>query len=65
MSGVLGTNAYKNYFHHPISFGQGGITASMPAGSFFGALSSSVIADRLSRRSAIQVAAVIFMIGAA
>lgn len=65
MSGVLGTNAYKNYFHNPVSYGQGGITASMPAGSFFGALASSFIADRLSRKAAIQVGAVIFMLGAA
>jgi hypothetical protein len=65
MSGVLGTNAYKNYFHNPVSYGQGGITASMPAGSLFGALSSSFIADHLSRRTAIQSSAVIFMIGAA
>ena len=65
MSGVLGTNAYKNYFDHPVSYGQGGITASMPAGSLFGALSSSFIADRLSRRTAIQVAAFIWMVGAA
>lgn len=65
MSGVLGTNAYKNYFNHPVSSAQGGITASMPAGSFFGALISSFIADRLSRKAAIQVAAAIFMLGAA
>ena len=65
MSGVLGTNAYKNYFGHPVSTTQGGITASMPAGSFAGALASSFIADRLSRRTAIQVAALIFMVGAA
>ena len=35
----------------------------MPAGSLFGALISSFIADRLSRRTAIQVAAVIWIIG--
>jgi MFS family permease len=65
MSGVLGTNAYKNYFDHPVSYGQGGITASMPAGSLFGALASSFIADRFSRRGAIQMGALIWMIGAA
>jgi len=36
MSGVLGTQAYKNYFHNPVSYRQGGITASMPAGSLVG-----------------------------
>lgn len=64
MSGVLGTNAYKNYFDSPASYRQGGITASMPAGSLVGALCSSFIADRYSRRTAIQVASVIWMLGA-
>ncbi|KAF2280027.1 high affinity glucose transporter [Westerdykella ornata] len=64
MSGVLGTNAYKNYFHNPTGYRQGGITAAMPAGSLFGALSSSFIADKLSRRTAIQVGALIWVIGA-
>jgi sugar porter (SP) family MFS transporter len=63
MSGVLGTEAYKNYFGHPASYRQGGITASMPAGSLFGALASSFLADRLSRRTAIQIGAVIWIIG--
>jgi MFS family permease len=65
MSGVLGTQAYKTYFHNPVSSVQGGITASMPAGSLGGALISSFIADRFSRRTAIQIAALIFMLGAA
>ncbi|KAF2009761.1 general substrate transporter [Aaosphaeria arxii CBS 175.79] len=64
MSGVLGTNGYKNYFGNPTGYRQGGITASMPAGSLVGALSSSFIADRLSRRTAIQIAAAIWCIGA-
>ncbi|CAI6340409.1 unnamed protein product [Periconia digitata] len=63
MSGVLGTNAYKNYFNYPSGTRQGGITASMPAGSLVGALASSFIADRLSRRSAIQIAAAIWIVG--
>ncbi|KAK8116848.1 uncharacterized protein PG998_005129 [Apiospora kogelbergensis] len=33
MSGVLGTKAYTRYFNNPVSYAQGGITASMPAGS--------------------------------
>ncbi|KAF2500236.1 MFS sugar transporter-like protein [Lophium mytilinum] len=64
MSGVLGTNAYKNYFGNPAGYRQGGITASMPAGSLVGALASSFIADKLSRRTAIQIAAIIWIIGA-
>jgi len=42
---------------------QGGITASMPAGSLVGSLLSSFIADRLSRRTAIQIAALIWILG--
>lgn len=63
MSGVLGTPAYTHYFQVNGQIKQGGITCAMPAGSFFGALASSFIADRLSRRAAIQVSAVIWIIG--
>lgn len=64
MSGVLGTAAYKNYFNGPSGYRQGGITASMPAGSLVGALCSSFLADRLSRRTAIQIAALVWIVGA-
>ena len=64
MSGVLGTNAYQNYFGSPAGTRQGGITASMPAGSLVGALCSSFLADRLSRKTAIQIAALVWIIGA-
>ncbi|KAL3956136.1 hypothetical protein ACCO45_008982 [Purpureocillium lilacinum] len=54
MSGVLGTQAYKRFFGYPTSYTQGAITASMPAGSLVGALASSITADRLSRKAALQ-----------
>jgi MFS family permease len=63
MSGVLGTDAYKRYFHNPRSYGQGAITAAMPFGSLVGALSSSFIADKYSRKVSIQIASVIWVIG--
>ncbi|KAI1175654.1 general substrate transporter [Nemania sp. FL0916] len=63
MSGVLGTEAYKNYFGHPVSYTQGGITASMPAGSLVGSLMSSFIADRFSRKVAIQTSCLIWILG--
>ncbi|KAI1149324.1 general substrate transporter [Nemania diffusa] len=63
MSGVLGTEAYKNFFGNPVSYRQGAITASMPAGSLVGSLVSSFIADRFSRKIAIQVACIIWTIG--
>ncbi|KAI0483428.1 general substrate transporter [Xylaria cf. heliscus] len=65
MSGVLGTQAYKNYFGNPVSYRQGGITASMPAGSLVGSLVSSFIADRFSRKVAIQVSCLLWIIGSA
>lgn len=64
MSGVLGTRAYQNYFNNPVSYAQGGITASMPAGSLVGSLGSSFIADKYSRKFALQVSCVLWVIGA-
>jgi len=63
MSGVLGTQAYTNYYKVNGGYRQGGITAAMPAGSFIGALSSSFIADKLSRKTTIQIASVVWMLG--
>ncbi|KAK4187041.1 general substrate transporter [Podospora australis] len=63
MSGVLGTQAYKRYFENPVSYAQGGITASMPAGSLVGSLVSSFIADKYSRKVALQVSSVLWIIG--
>jgi sugar porter (SP) family MFS transporter len=63
MSGVLGTQAYKRYFNNPVSYAQGGITASMPAGSLVGSLMSSFIADKYSRKVALQFSCVLWIIG--
>lgn len=63
MSGVLGTAAYQNYFGNPVSYAQGAITAAMPAGSLVGSLGSSFLADKLSRKVALQVSCVIWIIG--
>ncbi|CAK7215991.1 high affinity glucose transporter [Sporothrix bragantina] len=63
MSGVLGTQAYKRYFHNPLSYRQGAITASMPAGSLAGSLLSSFIADRYSRKVAIQFSCLLWILG--
>jgi len=63
MSGVLGTMAYKRYFGNPVSYRQGGITCAMPFGSLVGALASSFIADKYSRRTSIQIASVFWVIG--
>ncbi|KAG0050635.1 hypothetical protein BGZ83_004601 [Gryganskiella cystojenkinii] len=63
MSGVVGTPRYQDYFNHPSSSLQGGIVASMPAGSFFGALLAGPLGDRISRRRTIMLAACIWIVG--
>ncbi|KAK3381937.1 general substrate transporter [Podospora didyma] len=63
MSGVLGTMAYKRYFNNPVSYRQGAITASMPAGSLVGSLASSFLADKFSRKVALQISCVLWIFG--
>ncbi|OLL26196.1 High-affinity glucose transporter [Neolecta irregularis DAH-3] len=63
VSAFIGTQQYKDYFHNPNSNLQGGITASMSAGSFAGSLVAGYLSDRLGRRKAIQIGAVIWMFG--
>jgi MFS family permease len=63
LSAFLGTPQYTDYFHHPSDIEQGGITASMSGGSFLGALGAGFLSDRLGRRHAIQIAAIIWVIG--
>ncbi|KAF9339246.1 hypothetical protein BGZ91_006580, partial [Linnemannia elongata] len=63
MSGVVGTKRYQNYFNHPSSSLQGGIVASMAAGSFLGALLAGPLGDRISRKRTIMLAASIWIIG--
>lgn len=63
MSGVIGTQAYKRYFGFPVSYTQGAIVAAMPAGSLVGSLTSSFLADRYSRKVALQISCVIWIIG--
>lgn len=63
MSGVVGTERYQDYFKRPSSSLQGGIVASMAAGSFFGALLAGPLGDLISRRRTIMLAACIWIIG--
>ncbi|KAG5982300.1 hypothetical protein E4U55_002072 [Claviceps digitariae] len=64
MSAWIGSEQYLNYFHRPGSTEQGGITASMSAGSFTGALLAGWLADRFGRRGALKTASVIWIVGA-
>ncbi|KAG0039215.1 hypothetical protein BGZ82_009255 [Podila clonocystis] len=63
MSGVVGTKRYQEYFNYPSSSLQGGIVASMAAGSFFGALLAGPFGDMFSRKRTIMLAAMIWIVG--
>jgi len=73
MSAIIGTTQYKCYFDQsgngsctgPKSNVQGGITASMAAGSWLGALISGLLSDRLGRKKAIMIGALIWCVGSA
>ncbi|GJN71354.1 sugar transporter [Purpureocillium lilacinum] len=64
MSAWIGSDQYLEYFGHPGSTEQGGITASMSAGSFVGALAAGFLADHLGRRGALKAASIVWIIGA-
>ncbi|KAH6680396.1 putative high-affinity glucose transporter, partial [Halenospora varia] len=76
MSAIISTEPYLCYFNQgplyletdgkcsgPQADVQGGITASMPGGSWLGALVSGYISDILGRKKAIQIGAIIWCIG--
>ncbi|KAI9678728.1 MAG: hypothetical protein M1817_005785 [Caeruleum heppii] len=79
MSAIIGGQPYLCYFNQgpagppftdaseecsgPRSDVQGGITASMPGGSFVGALVSGFLSDKLGRNKTLQVGAFVWCIG--
>jgi len=63
MSGVLSNNYYKRTFAFPGPSAQGAIVASMPAGSLFGALLVTQLADRIGRKKTIILAGMVWVIG--
>lgn len=64
MSAWIGSDIYLEYFNHPDSSMQGGITASMSGGSLVGALVAGTIADYYGRRGALKIASLVFIVGA-
>ncbi|PSR81545.1 general substrate transporter [Coniella lustricola] len=64
MSAWVGSAQYLDYFNSPGSLQQGGITASMSAGSFLGSIIAGWLCDRLGRRGILKVASVIWIVGA-
>jgi len=63
MSGVLNNDAYKRTFSYPGPNAQGAIVATMPAGSFVGALAVASLGDKLGRKKTIILAGIIWVIG--
>ncbi|KAH9829055.1 general substrate transporter [Rhodofomes roseus] len=63
MSAVLNNPAYNTYFGNPDTTRQGGIVASMPAGSFAGALAVTYLADRIGRKWTIISSGWIWVLG--
>ena len=74
----MGTDQYKCFFNQgpkgpgfdgsdtcsgPHASVQGGITASMPGGSWVGALASGPLTDYVGRKRALQVGSIIWVIG--
>lgn len=64
MSAWIDADQYLDYFHSPDSNLQGGITASMSAGSFIGAIAAGFISDKYGRKPALSLACIIWIIGA-
>lgn len=63
MSSMIGTDVYKNYFSHPDSLTQGGITASMAGGSFLGSLISPNFSDAFGRKVSLHICSCLWIIG--
>ncbi|KAK9478302.1 general substrate transporter [Lipomyces japonicus] len=63
MSAIIGTTQYIEYFNAPDSTLQGGITASMSAGSLVGAIISGYVSDRIGRKRTIQLSTIVWIIG--
>lgn len=63
MSAWIASEQYLDYFNSPGSTLQGGITASMSAGSLVGAIGAGFLADWLGRKLCLMVACAIFVIG--
>ncbi|KAK9452696.1 general substrate transporter [Dipodascopsis uninucleata] len=63
MSAIIGTQQYIDYFNNPSSDLQGGITASMAAGSFLGSIISGLLCDRFGRKTSIQYSCLLWVVG--
>lgn len=63
VSAFLAIDSYQDYFNHPSDIVQGGITAAMPGGAFFGANIAGHVSDRFGRKPSIIFATIFWIIG--
>lgn len=64
LAAILSTAAFKKYYHSPNANVQAGTTASISGGSFLGCIFAFTLIDRLGRKTLLQQACVIFVVGA-
>ncbi|KAK9380953.1 general substrate transporter [Kockiozyma suomiensis] len=63
VSAFVNNETYRAYFNYPNDIVQGAITSAMAGGSFFGSLISGRLSDALGRKYAVQIGAVIWIVG--
>ena len=63
MSAIIDTAQYIEYFNAPSPMLQGWIVASMPVGSFWGALAAGYMGDKFGRKYTIQMSCVLWCFG--
>lgn len=64
ISAFISQPSYREFFNYPNSTTQGAITASMSAGSFLGALSSTFLSESIGRRTTLLFCAFFWVLGA-
>jgi sugar porter (SP) family MFS transporter len=65
VSSFVSQPQYLEFFGHPNSITQGGITGAMAAGSFLGSLLAGYLSDLYGRRPVIQISSLVWIIGCA
>ncbi|RDW69207.1 MFS sugar transporter-like protein [Coleophoma cylindrospora] len=63
MSAIIGTSQYIDYFDHPTTIRQGGITAALAGGSVIGAIVAGPISNKAGRRKVIFFACIWWLLG--
>jgi MFS family permease len=64
LAAILSTAPFKKHYHSPDADVQAGTTASISGGSFLGCLFAFALIDRIGRKLLLQIACIIFIVGA-